>query len=174
MPNYLKSALVFIFAGIVGGIFLTGVNLWAEGTIEERQLQQDMEMLEDYFPGAASYEDDKVEGMNTQLVYGEENEFLGILITARQQGYSDYIVYQLAVDREGKIVSLKVLEHDETGDIGGVIEEPEFLEQFTGVSFQDTVSDKVDIVSGATESTQALIDSVEEVMEVVNEEYLEQ
>jgi len=174
VPNYLKSALVFIFAGIVGGIFLTGVNLWAEETIEERQLQQELAILEDYFPGVASYKEDEVEGMNAQLVYGKEKEFLGVLMTTRQQGYSDYIVYQLAVDRQGKIVGLKVLEHNETEDIGGVIEEPEFREQFLGVSFQDTVSEKVEVVSGATESTRAIIDSVEEVMEVVEEEYLNQ
>ena len=112
--------------------------------------------------------------MNAQLVYGHENEFLGVLITARQQGYSDYIVYQLAVDRQGKIVDLEVLEHSETEDSGGVIEEPEFREQFPGVSYRDTVSEKVDVVSGATESTRAIIDSVEEVMEVVEEEYLNQ
>jgi len=174
VPDYLKSALVFIFAGIVGGIFLTGMNLWAEETIEERKLQRELEMLEDYFPGAAGYEEDEVEGLNAQLVYDQENEFLGVLITTRQQGYSDYIVYQLAVDRQGEIVGLKVLEHEETEDIGGVIEEPEFREQFLGVSFQDTVSEKVDVVSGATESTRAVIDSVEEVMEVVKEEYLDQ
>ena len=174
MPDYLKSALVFIFAGMVGGIFLTGMNLWAEETIEERKLQEDLEMLEDYFPGAAGYEEEVVEGMNAQLVYGKEKEFLGVLITARQQGYSDYIVYQLAVDRQGKIVGLKVLEHDETEDIGGVIEEPEFRKQFPGVTYQDTVSEKVEVVSGATESTRAVIDSVEEVMETVKEEYLEQ
>lgn len=174
MPNYLKSALVFIFAGIVGGIFLTGMNLWAEETIEESQLQRDLDMLENYFSNAASYKEDAVEGMNAQLVYGKEKEFLGVLITTRHHGYSDYIVYQLAVDRQGKIVGLKVLEHDETEDIGGVIEESEFREQFIGVSFQDTVSEKVDVVSGATKSTQAVIDSVEEVMEVVEEEYLDQ
>lgn len=174
MPDHLKSALVFILAGVIGGLFLTGVNWWAEEAIEDRQLQQHLEMLEEYFPGAADYEEDQVADMSSELVFDEEGDFLGVLVVARKQGYSDYIVYQLAVDSQGEIVGLEILEHEETEDIGGVIEDPEFQDQFMGVSYQEKVAEEVDIISGATKSTRAVIDSVEEVMEVVEDEYLDQ
>ena len=59
----------------------------------------------------------------------------GYEVTARTKGYGGDIVLKVAYDTDGQTIqSVEVLEQNETESLGAKIAEPEFLDQFAGVS----------------------------------------
>lgn len=59
----------------------------------------------------------------------------GYEVTARTKGYGGDIVLKVAYDTDGQTIqSVEVLEQNETESLGAEIAEPEFLDQFAGVS----------------------------------------
>ena len=173
MLDQTRSILPFLVVLFLSILFLTGMNFWSNPAIEETQQQRHLEMLREYFPEATEYEFEETAAKSYDLVYNADGDFIGILVTTKHEGYSDYITYRFAVDAEGVIKGINILDHRETEDIGGVIEEPEFQDQFIGISHQDPIQEELDTISGATESTEAIIVSVDQVMEVLSAEYLD-
>ena len=59
----------------------------------------------------------------------------GYEVTARTKGYGGDIVLKVAYDTDGQTIqSVEILEQNETESLGAKIAEPEFLDQFAGVS----------------------------------------
>ncbi|MDF2821150.1 MAG: hypothetical protein K0R15_1591 [Clostridiales bacterium] len=62
-------------------------------------------------------------------------EFVGYVVTASQAGYGGDIIMDVYFDTDATtITSVVVKEHKETANLGSKIEEPEFLNQFNGIT----------------------------------------
>ncbi len=70
----------------------------------------------------------------------------------------------LALDSEGTITGIKILEHRETKNYIHYMESPEYLRQFLGKSVHDPfeIDRDIDAISRATESVEALTKTVRE------------
>jgi electron transport complex protein RnfG len=79
-------------------------------------------------------------------------ETLGIVFVGVTDGYADRIEFMVGVDMTGTITGVDILYSAETPGIGELIREQEFLD-----SFGDAMPDAI---TGATVSSQALIDAV--------------
>lgn len=79
-------------------------------------------------------------------------------------GYAGPIKLLIALDSEGTITGIRILEHKETKNYVHYMESPEYLRQFLGKSVHDPleVDSDIDAISRATESVQALARTVRE------------
>ncbi len=82
-----------------------------------------------------------------------DDETLGIVFVGVTDGYLDRIEFLVGVDMTGTITGVDILYSAETQGIGELIRDREFLD-----AFADTMPDAI---TGATISSQALIDAVE-------------
>ncbi len=80
------------------------------------------------------------------------------------RGYAGPIRVLLALDRDGRIIGIRLLEHEETPNYVHSMETPAFLEQFLGKTVNDPfeVDRDIDGISRATVSVKALADTVRE------------
>ncbi len=84
------------------------------------------------------------------------NNGTGYVVTSSRKGYGGDVIFMTSFDPDGKIVNLKVQEHQETAGLGSRIADRNFLDQFVGRS--DELSSKnVDMISGSTISSNTTI-----------------
>jgi Na+-translocating ferredoxin:NAD+ oxidoreductase subunit G len=170
----LKLSITLAVVGLVAAALLTGVNNVTAPIIIERQLAEYRQALELFFPEVESFESQQLGEDKFDLVYDSSDRLIGVMSTVGQQGYDGTILYNLALDGEGKIVGLRIISHSETPGVGDVITTESFQDQFIGKGYDDplTAGEDVDTVSGATISSSAMITSIRRVVGVVAENFL--
>lgn len=105
------------------------------------------------FPGAEKF----VEVIKDTLWYATfESDTIGVVFIGIAQGYVDCIKFIVGVDNNEKITGVDIVYSNETEGVGETICSEEFLEQFK--------EGMPETITGATISSQALIDAVEENM----------
>ncbi len=174
MHNIIRLSSVLVLVAMLSAALLTGLHNLTEPVIREREEREYIEALEKFFPDLDNFESETVDGESFDLVYDQEGELLGIMATVSTQGYDGTIRYNLAVDDEGIIKGIIVTSHSETPGIGDVITTSDFQEQFIGKGYDDQIQDgeDVDAVSGATESTAAMIGSIRRTVVNIGEHFL--
>lgn len=80
----------------------------------------------------------------------------GYVVASFARGYGGNIEWMTAFDNDGKIVNAKVLSQQETAGLGAKVAEEEFMSQFAGKT-EELSKDNVDMISGATISSNASI-----------------
>lgn len=174
MRELIRLVLTLLIVTALAAGLLAGANAITAPAIAQRQEDDYRSALKEYFPRMEDFESEVLEGDSFDLVYDAAGEFLGVMASTGVQGYDGLISYNLAVDSEGKILGMRIVEHSETSGVGDVIEKPEFQKQFLGKSFLDPLQpgDDVDTISGATKSTAPMIDSIRSVLAVIAGSYL--
>lgn len=94
-------------------------------------------------------------------------EIVGYAFAVKPQGYGGPVEMLVGLDKEGRVLAVKVLGHKETAGLGSNIEDQKFLKQFVGKTSKDKVEPKQDIdaLTGATISTRAVCHGVREAMD---------
>ncbi len=174
MRNIIKLSLTLALVGIISALLLTAARNVTDPIIQDRREADYRAALEDFFPGFDHFETEELEEGQFDLIYDDDGDLIGIMATVAALGYDGDINYNLALDSEGEIVGVRIISHTETPGIGDVIERDSFKEQFAGKSFEDPITsgDDVDIISGATVSTAAMINSIRQTTVVVAENFL--
>lgn len=159
MREIIRLVLTLVAVSVVAAALLAGVDLITAPVIAERQEDDYRSALEEYYPAMARYESTALEEDSFDLIYDDAGGLLGIMATSSVQGYDGLISYNLALDQDGIVLGLRIIEHGETQGVGDVIEKPEFQNQFLGKHCLDQlqIGEDVDTISGATISTQAMI-----------------
>ncbi len=174
MRDIIRLSLTLAVIGVVSAVLLTAVYTVTDPIITERREREYRQALDNFFPGFDTFETESLDKGQFDLIYGAGGDFKGIMATVDAMGYDGEIRYNLAVDREGEIIGLRIVAHTETPGIGDVIERDSFQEQFLGKSYEDpiTAGEDVDIVSGSTVSTAAMINSIRQTTGIIAENYL--
>ena len=91
---------------------------------------------------------------------------VGNVITVAPTGYVDEIVTMVGIS-DGTITGVSILRQIETPGLGARVVEEDFKSQFLGLSSTDTVALKndggqIDALAGATESSRAVADGVDQ------------
>ncbi len=174
MRDIIKLSLTLALVGIISASLLTAAHNVTDPIIQERREADYRAALEDFFPGFDHFETEELDEGQFDLIYDEDGDLMGIMATVAALGYDGDIDYNLALDSEGEIIGVRIIAHTETPGIGDVIERDSFKEQFVGKSYEDpiTAGEDVDIISGATVSTAAMINSIRQTTQVVAENFL--
>lgn len=156
------TVFLAVVSALAGGI-LSFVNDLTAPLIANQALAAETASLEVIFPNASftelSYEDatESVTG-----AYAAEGK--GYVFKAEVVGYnsSSPISFMLGIDNDGNFVGFEVLSQQETNGLGGKVAEPEFKAGVVG----KTVNDSVDMISGATVTSKAVLGGINAIKEV--------
>ncbi len=182
--NYLRYALTLAVICLGAAGLLSAVHRVTQPKIMAQRLAEEQESLKDVFPEAAEFEPVREDG---EILYYKaldgKKKALGYAFKAVRSGYSSDIVTMAGIQPDGRIVRIKILFQNETPGLGmriaEVIQEetlwdvvlrkvkvmskprPWFQERFDGRDAA-TLDETVDAITGATISSRAVIESVQE------------
>lgn len=135
----------------IGIICVLALGLSAGFSLAEENLD-----LKEVLPQAASFTAVKKSG---EILYykaqGPDGKLIGAVFEAKGKSYSE-IDTLVGMLKDGTLTAIKVLAQDETPGIGSRVTTPEFTDRFRNI--QDI--SQVQAITGATVSSQAVIDSV--------------
>jgi len=185
--NFLRySATLFIICVIASGLLSSVYTL----TKDKIQAQVDLEKqqsLQEVLPRATEFRATESEGATYYTGYDAQGNIVGYAFLAQKRGYSSDIVTMVGITADGTIQGIKILSQNETPGLGSKIVEvkedktiwsvlakkikiaapakPWFQEQFIGKNMRRI--EGVETITGATISSQAVIDSIEEAQRVM-------
>ncbi|WP_408954930.1 FMN-binding protein [Natroniella sp. ANB-PHB2] len=91
-------------------------------------------------------------------------EAIGLVSYGKAEGYNGYVEVAVGLDLDSeKVIGVEIIDHSETAGIGSKIEEEDFKSQFNGVNFSEL---ELDMITGATVSSDAVYEAIEEAVEI--------
>lgn len=168
----IKPTLVLGVICLVTALLLALVNQVTSAVIQQQELEKQIKAKQMVMPLGISFETqefpaaDGSESFTFDKALDANGELIGYVFKTSSQGYGGPVVLNIGIDTEGLITGVKTLELSETPNIGMKVAEPEFTDQFVGKtegvsSTKSTPGDnEIQAVSGATRSTNAVMDSV--------------
>ena len=171
MGDIMKLALrLFIFA-LVASVLLAITNEVTKGPIEAQKLASKMTALNTVLPGC-EYEQIEYEGIAEDSVLDEifigknaDGSIKGYALTANPQGYGGEIPITLGVSVDGYATQVYVGSLQETQGLGSRVGDDAFKEQFIAIAADpDTLRNDVDTIAGATISSSAFVNAVQEML----------
>ena len=171
MGDIVKLALrLFIFA-LVASVLLAVTNEVTKGPIEQQKLASKMAALNTVLPGC-EYEQIEYEGISDDSALDEifigkkaDGSIKGYALTANTQGYGGEIPITLGVSVDGYVTQTYVGSLQETQGLGSRVGDDAFKEQFIAIAADpDTLRSDVDTIAGATISSSAFVNAVEQML----------
>lgn len=157
---------------IVGILVITAIALGvntlsgAESKQVDPTLQQYEGILVTLFPKASSWEraDDGQDGFLYRATQGGQT--LGYAVQQTVQGYAGPVEVITAVTLDGTIAAIHVggSEFRETENLGGKARDAAFTDQFKEQRLPVILGQEIDAVSGATVTSQAVVDAVNQAL----------
>jgi len=189
--NFLKyTATLFIICLIASGLLSSVYNL-TKGKIKLQQDNEKMESLKESLSGAQDFYFVDKKDKSYYIGKDKQGRIVGYAFIAEKAGYSSNIVTMVGITKEGMIQGIKILSQNETPGLGSKIVEidtdrtvwdalsgkgaseevpkPWFQAQFTGKSIGN-LGETIETVTGATVSSEAVIDSIKEKAKIILEE----
>jgi pyruvate formate lyase activating enzyme len=118
--------------------------------------------IQKIFPQASSYKL-SLSKQEWFLVFDVQEKLVGKFILTQpfvhEQGYGGVVHLCIGVSPDGRIAGLVLTNHNETPDVVEFLKEKNFFESWTHLTVAQALSKRVDAVTGATETTQAVINS---------------
>ncbi len=174
MKNSIKYALLLFCVGSICASLVIVSSNFANPILEEREETLAAEALNSLYDNIETYEDisdstsvikyDLID--NLYLVTREEG-IISYVYKISSPGKNGNIVYLLALDEEGKVIKINYISQNETPGRGDRITLENFTSQFENDSYNDFT---VDTISGATLSSQSMINSTTMALEHFNKE----
>ena len=165
MKEVIRLAVILMVICAISAGVLAYTNDVTSQIIEERIQKEKIELLQRLFPTAEKLEDLEADGRTATVGYDDQGNLVGILAEGKTSGYGGEIRFNLAIDGEGKLVSLTIISHSETAGLGSKIEDESYRQQFVGKTVDDDFD--VDNISGATVTSVAMENGVQAEMEAI-------
>jgi electron transport complex protein RnfG len=172
MKKMIKSTIILLVFVLVSVVLIGVTYTVTAGPLAEQRAQMAAGAVTELMPGTHRMTEVELDGEEdttlTHLVrcYNNADEFIGYVFTATPRGFAGEIEMMVALDYQGVISGLQIVEHQETQGMGSEIAEDWFTDLFVGrygmlfSSHNATGSQEIDIISSATISTDAVIRGV--------------
>ena len=155
---------LLLICAVVAGI-LAAVNSITAPIIAASKEAKTQAAIEAVLPGGGqetTFQDDT--GLVTKAYAGEN----GYAIQVAPSGFGGAITMMVGIDKNGEVLGISIISHAETPGLGAVASQDTdkgvaFRDQFVGMVSGITIGggeNQVDSLSGATISTQAIVDGV--------------
>lgn len=161
MKEMIHYGIVLALICTIAAGLLAGANSLTKSKIIEQREAEEASSLQEVMPQAAVFNPVK---KGTETIYykcfDKDGKFVGAVFKAYGDGYSSTIETMAGILRNGTITSIKILAQNETPGLGTRVNEPSFREQFSNKNLEGL--DGVQAIAGATISSTAVMESVEE------------
>lgn len=155
-------AATLVMGVLLGGTFVSTSAV--SQTFTDARLGRDVQIVDpqtDRVVTGTSYDS----AVETYRVYSNE-QLAGHFTTATVDGYGGPLTIHVALDSAGAITRIRIAEDQESPTLGSKIRKEEFLQQFYGYdqASRESIQDNVDTITGATVSSQAVMNGIEKVL----------
>ena len=163
--NLSRLILTLTIIGVISALSLAVVYQWTTPYIEEHQARAREEAIFSVLEGAVDYEETTRNGITFFEGFDEGGNLVGVSFIATGSGYQGAIEIMVGYDpANNEILSISVLNHEETPGLGARITEEEFKDNFANkpigeyelVSREPTDPYEVETIAGATISARAV------------------
>ena len=128
MKEVIRLAVILMVICAISAGVLAYTNDVTSQIIEER-IQKEKLNFAKTFPQQRNLKIWKLTVVAT-VGYDDQGNLVGILAEGKTSGYGGEIRFNLAIDGEGKLVSLTIISHSETAGLGSKIEDESYRQQF--------------------------------------------
>lgn len=154
--GFILAMICVLAAGLLAGVnSLTKSRIIAQAQAEEEASLKEVIPEGEYFEVVKSDSD-----IIYYKAYDKGKKIVGVAFKASGKGYSSTIETMVGMKNDGTITAIKILSQNETPGLGAGVTKPSFTEQFNHKNIQDL--SQVQAITGATISSKAVIDSVQE------------
>jgi len=174
-----QSWLVLILASGLSAA-LAGVDYGLRDRIAENSKHRLEKAVLEVVPKGTVSEPVTIAGVAMYRVKDDSEALLGWATPAEGRGFQDRIRLMIGLSQDGgRVTGLTVLESNETPGLGDRIQRPEFRDQFVGQSTEhpfvrakpgESAAAPVDAITGATISSQAVIDAINSQLTLIQRE----
>ncbi|NLC95478.1 MAG: FMN-binding protein [Bacilli bacterium] len=173
MKKYVHLTLVLFIIAFLSGFLLGVVNELTKGPIAEAQARKLANGVQNIFKDAnleALKDENNIVKLNDKtlleyyIVYNNDEEIIGYVFSVDGPGAYKAIQFIVGIDVNGKVRGISYLNVEETPGLGTRVKNEDFTNNFIGV---DDVSN-VDIISGATKSSNAVKNGVQRALDYFN------
>lgn len=181
MKETTKMVMVLVIVSLLSATSLSIVYEKTKSTIENNKLGELQRSLKEIIPAERFEESSELnslfsegrEGIKKVFdAYDGDNEKNGRVLLMDTIGFGGTIRMLVGVDNLKRISGVKILEHLETPGLGERITEDEFLGQFVGKPITLQIGE-LDAITGATISSEAVIETITENVNRVSEYLVE-
>lgn len=164
MKKSLYLALFLAVISIVSALSLSLVNDLTKERIASGSDSARRESLRKMFPQGEQFKSVRVEGDVTYIESIDQvitnNQIVGYAFTVKTTGYGGDIIYMVGITVAGNYVGFQPISHNETPGFGALMNESTYRDHFNNTS----IFEEVDGITGATKTTNALNNSLDEVV----------
>ena len=178
----LALTLLLICAVVAGA--LAGVNTITKDRIAERKAEKTQKAIAEVLPGAVKVEEvafTDTTGMVTKVYRSDlslssaSSSAFGYAVEVTPSGFGGNITMMVGVSDNGEVLGIAIISHTETPGLGAVSAANNkkgnaFRAQFLGLAGIITIGSgegQVDALSGATITSQAVVDGVNAALECI-------
>lgn len=155
-----KSILLPIITLVVSIVILLTLTLSLNGVAQKNYQKTHLQIMQTLLPKSTNFilEEYTGDDANIKSVHKAET---GYIVETLVYGYAGDIRMMIAVETDGTVVGIMVLEMYETFGLGlNALRDHKFLSQFLGSSEVVEVGDTIDSISGATVTSKAITKAV--------------
>lgn len=175
MKENFKLGGILLIITMIAGLLLGFANdLTKEAIIENSKISK--EDLKYIMPEAEKIQDSSIEldaEGNIKEIYEAVNgsDVIGYVLKVTSKGFHGAIDFVVGISNEDTVTGIKVLSHSETPGLGAKISEEKFTERFKNKPATDYLEvvkvtpnkdNEVEAISGATTSSKASVNAVNE------------
>ncbi len=161
-----KPVIVLLVICLVISAALAGVNMITREPIARAQEQARLDALETVMPGCEYEEKGHPNPEWSYTLAKKDGEIKGYIFETSAKGYGGECVVMTAVDPDGKIINVAMIDiSSETVGLGQNANNENFKAQFKDKSGELSVGKDIDALTGATITSRAVVDAVNEALE---------
>ena len=141
---------------LVVALVLFGTSFALQGTAAKKAQEEHLWLMQTLLPGSENFTAETYSGEDANIVSVHKAEN-GFVVETNVYGYADYIRMMTAVNNDGKVTGLVVLEAHETAGLGNkALTDHVFLKQFLNASGSfEVATHGADAFSSATGTTES-------------------
>ncbi len=176
MKDVIKNSLILVAIVTISGMFLSLTDSYTNPIIKSQNKQRFYNEIHLIFPHAERtdlaplYSEGKLSG-EYYNIYNKYDRIIGYVIKKSEKGYKSEIEILAGFDKEKNLVSVLVLEQEETPGLGSKVASESFLDQFIGKEANDMrlrqEGGTIDAITGATRSSEAAAAAIRKAVEEI-------
>jgi len=167
MREMVRYGIILAVICTVAAGLLAGVNSLTKPKIIAQAQAEEEASLREVIPGGINFQAVK---SGSDIIYykvhDKEGKLIAVAFKASGKGYSSQIETMVGMTTDGEIITIKILNQNETPGLGSRVAGSDFTGRFSKKNIHGL--SQVQAITGATISSQAVIDSVKNKAEEIS------
>lgn len=160
-----------LLISVVTALLLSCVNALTADKIAENIAAEKEAAIAAIFPSATenSATELEAEGINALYLVYSNGKAIGYTAEVAPLGFGGELTLMVGVNANGEVEGVKLISHSETPGLGSRVGDVGYLAQYIGRNA--TALDGVDVITGSTVSSEAVLDGVKAAVSVFDAVY---